>query len=92
MFVKYLFCFYDRFNCSGVTTALPPGVIAASQAAIYRMRQLFCGNSVHLHMFINAKSGICPEDWDCRYCSQSKILTADIERYPFVSQQKLLEA
>jgi biotin synthase len=40
-------------------------------------------------MLINAKSGICPED--CHYCSQSKISTAQIERYPLVSQQKLLE-
>ena len=35
---------------------------------------------------INAKSGLCPED--CHYCLQYKILTADIERYPLVSQQK----
>jgi biotin synthase len=58
-------------------------------AATYRVRQHFCGNSVHLHMLINAKSGICPED--CHYCSQSKISSADIERYPLVSQQKLVE-
>ena len=57
--------------------------------AAYRVRFHFCGNRVHLHMLINAKSGLCPED--CHYCSQSKISTAEIERYPLVSQQKLLE-
>lgn len=58
-------------------------------AAVYQVRLRFCGNRVHLHMLINAKSGICPED--CHYCSQSKISSAQIARYPLVSQQKLLE-
>jgi len=57
--------------------------------ATYKVRLHFCGKRVHLHMLINAKSGICPED--CHYCSQSKISTAQIERYPLVSLQKLLE-
>ncbi|MBV9708680.1 MAG: biotin synthase BioB, partial [Chloroflexi bacterium] len=57
--------------------------------AAYQVRDHFCGRKVHLHMLINAKSGLCPED--CHYCSQSKISTADIEKYPLVSQQKLLE-
>lgn len=55
----------------------------------YRVREHFCGKRVHLHMLINAKSGLCPED--CHYCSQSRISTAEIERYPMVSQQRLLE-
>lgn len=58
-------------------------------AATYQVRRQFCGKRVHLHMLINAKSGICPED--CHYCSQSHISTAQIERYPLVSLQKLLE-
>ncbi len=58
-------------------------------SATYRVREQFCGKRVHLHMLINAKSGICPED--CHYCSQSSISTANIERYPLVSMQKLLE-
>lgn len=58
-------------------------------SATYQVRRHFCGNRVHLHMLINAKSGICPED--CHYCSQSSISAAHIERYPLVSMQKLLE-
>lgn len=58
-------------------------------SATYRVREQFCGKRVHLHMLINAKSGLCPED--CHYCSQSRISTAEIERYPMVSQQRLLE-
>lgn len=57
--------------------------------AAYQVRLHFCGKQVHLHMLINAKSGLCPED--CHYCSQSKISTAAIERYPLVSQERLLE-
>jgi len=57
--------------------------------AAYRVRRTFCGNRVHLHMLMNAKSGLCPED--CHYCSQSRVSTADIERYRMVSQERLLE-
>jgi len=58
-------------------------------SATYRVREQFCGKRVHLHMLINAKSGLCPED--CHYCSQSRISSAEIERYPMVSMEKLLE-
>ncbi len=58
-------------------------------SATFRVRERFCGRRVHLHMLINAKSGLCPED--CHYCSQSRISTAAIERYPMVSMQRLLE-
>ncbi|MBV9691818.1 MAG: biotin synthase BioB [Ktedonobacteraceae bacterium] len=67
----------------------PDQHILALLDAAYQVRYHFCGRKVHLHMLINAKSGLCPED--CHYCSQSKISTADIEKYPLVSQQKLLE-
>jgi biotin synthase len=58
-------------------------------AAAYRVRREFCGNRVHLHMLINAKSGLCPED--CHYCAQSRISEAEIEKYPMVSLAALLE-
>src|SRR5689334_1580543 len=57
--------------------------------AAYRVRREFCGNRVHLHMLINAKSGLCPED--CHYCAQSRISEAEIEKYPMVSMTALLE-
>ncbi|WP_211326238.1 biotin synthase BioB [Thermosporothrix hazakensis] len=58
-------------------------------SATYRVRSHFCGRRVHLHMLINAKSGLCPED--CHYCSQSRVSTAEIERYPMVTMQRILE-
>ncbi len=57
-------------------------------AAAYRVRRTFRGNKVHIHVLMNAKSGLCPED--CGYCSQSKLSTAPIEKYPLVSQERLL--
>ncbi|NJL46434.1 MAG: biotin synthase BioB [Leptolyngbyaceae cyanobacterium SM2_5_2] len=59
-------------------------------AAAYRVRRHYWGNRVRLHFLLNAQSGLCPED--CHYCSQSKISTADIEKYPFLAQEKILAA
>jgi biotin synthase len=59
-------------------------------AAAYRVRRQFWGNRVRLHFLLNAQSGLCPED--CHYCSQSKISTAEIEKYPFMAQDRILAA
>lgn len=59
-------------------------------AAAYRVRRHYWGNRVRLHFLLNAQSGLCPED--CHYCSQSKISTAEIEKYPFMAQQQILAA
>lgn len=77
-----------RAECQAVLRCPDEQILALLDAA-YTVRRRFCGNRVHLHMLINAKSGLCPED--CHYCSQSKISDADIERYPMVSKQRLIE-
>jgi biotin synthase len=59
-------------------------------AAAYRVRRRWFGNTVQLYFLVNAKSGLCQED--CHYCSQSKISTADIPRYPLLDPQRLLDA
>ncbi len=58
-------------------------------SAAYRVRHRYFGNRVRLQMLLNAKSGACQED--CRYCSQSSISTADIERYGLVSRESMVE-
>lgn len=78
----------SREECLAILRS-PDSQILELLSAAYRVRERFCGKRVHLHMLINAKSGLCPED--CHYCSQSRISTAEIERYPMVSVQKLLE-
>jgi len=59
-------------------------------AAAYRVRRATWGNRVRLHFLLNAQSGLCPED--CHYCSQSKISTAEIEKYPMLALDKIMEA
>ena len=54
-----------------------------------RVRRAAWGNRVRLHFLLNAQSGLCPED--CGYCSQSKISTAEIEKYPMMAQEKIME-
>ncbi len=58
-------------------------------AAAYHVRRHHFGNVVKLNFLINAKSGICPED--CHYCSQSRISTADIDRYQLLATHEILE-
>ena len=56
-------------------------------SAAYRVRHHYFGNTVKLNYLINAKSGVCPED--CHYCSQSRISTAEIDRYPLISAEQI---
>ncbi|MEM9908774.1 MAG: biotin synthase BioB [Cyanobacteria bacterium P01_D01_bin.44] len=68
----------------------PDTVVLEQVAAAYRVRQHYWGNRVRLHFLLNAQSGLCPED--CHYCSQSKISSAEIDKYPLMSQEKILVA
>jgi biotin synthase len=77
------------------TTALavlqaPDTAILEQVAAAYRVRRHYWDNRVRLHFLLNAQSGLCPED--CNYCSQSKISTAEIEKYPLMAEEKILAA
>jgi len=68
----------------------PDEVLLEQLAAAYRVRRHYWGNRVRLHFLLNAQSGLCPED--CHYCSQSKISTAEIEKYPLLAKEKILNA
>lgn len=78
----------SREQCRQVLNFPDQGVLALLDAA-YKVRRHYFGNLVHIQVLTNAKSGLCTED--CHYCSQSKISTAEIERYPLISKDKLLE-
>jgi len=56
--------------------------------AAFEVRRAFFGRKVQLYYLINAKSGLCPED--CHYCSQSRLSTAPIEKYPLLSRDELV--
>lgn len=57
--------------------------------AAYKIRRHYFGRGVRLHVLMNAKSGICPED--CGYCSQSSISTAQIDRHGLLGKESLVE-
>ncbi|MDA0867902.1 MAG: biotin synthase BioB [Cyanobacteria bacterium] len=79
----------SRAEAHGVLTAEDDELLAQLHAA-YRVRRHHWGNRVRLHFLLNAQSGLCPED--CHYCSQSKISTAEIEKYPLMAQESVLAA
>ena len=57
--------------------------------AAFRVRREFFGRKVQIHLLVNAKSGLCPED--CAYCSQSAVSSARIEKYRLMDEAALLE-
>lgn len=67
----------------------PDEEVPALIAAAYEIRRRYFGKTVQLYYLINAKSGLCPED--CNYCSQSKVSAAPVERYTWLSVDKILE-
>lgn len=64
--------------------------LLAQLHAAYRVRHHHWQNRVRLHFLLNAQSGLCPED--CHYCSQSKISTAEIDKYPLMAKDRVLAA
>jgi biotin synthase len=68
----------------------PDALILEQLAAAYRVRYRYWENRVRLHFLLNAQSGLCQED--CNYCSQSKISTAEIEKYPLIARENILQA
>ena len=77
-----------REECRTVLHTPDDQLLNLLQAA-YKVRERYFGKTVRLQMLLNAKSGACQED--CHYCSQSSISTADIDRYPLVSQDQMLQ-
>ena len=57
--------------------------------AAFRVRRHYFGKRVQIHVLMNAKSGLCPED--CHYCSQSSVSTAPIDKYPLLPRERLVE-
>jgi biotin synthase len=79
----------SREQCRQVLNCPDAEVLTLLDAA-YRVRHHYFGNAVHIQILTNAKSGLCSED--CHYCSQSRISTAEIERYPLMAKDRLVKA
>ena len=58
--------------------------------AAFQVRHHHFGNKVHIHVLMNAKSGLCPED--CGYCSQSAVSDAPIDKYPLRPSHEIIDA
>jgi biotin synthase len=54
----------------------------------FSVREKAFGRRVKIHVLMNAKSGLCPED--CGYCSQSSVSNAEIEKYTWLSTEELV--
>lgn len=79
----------DR-NTARSILAAPDVVLLEQLAAAYKVRHHYWQNRVRLHFLLNAQSGLCPED--CNYCSQSKISSAEIEKYPLIAKDRIVQA
>lgn len=53
------------------------------------IRRLFCGNTFDICTIINGKCGRCSED--CKYCAQSAYYKTQIDEYPLLPTDKLLQ-
>jgi biotin synthase len=79
----------ERADLRAVLEA-PDEQIPELVSAAFKVRHHFYGKRVQIHVLQNAKSGLCPED--CHYCSQSSVSEAPIDRYPFMSKERLVES
>ena len=78
----------SREECKAILEC-PDGQIMELLSAAFRVRANYFGKKVSLHLLINARSGLCPED--CSYCSQSSVSTAQIQKYPLLSEDQILQ-
>jgi biotin synthase len=53
------------------------------------VRTKFRKNKIDTCTIINAKSGRCPED--CKFCAQSSHYSTDVQNYPLVEEERILE-
>ena len=54
-----------------------------------KLRRKYKGDNVGIHILTNARSGNCSQD--CAYCAQSCRSNADIDKYRWVSDEKLFK-
>jgi biotin synthase len=59
-------------------------------ALAHKVRLSYCGPAVELESLVNAKSGACPED--CAFCSQSARHHTEVDVYPFLDLDEVLDA
>ena len=68
---------------------VPDEEVPSALRAAFEVRKARFGKRVKICVLQNARSGFCPED--CHYCSQSSLSTAQIDKYPLMSKEQLVE-
>ena len=58
--------------------------------AATRVRRAHFGDRVKVNVLLNTKSGYCPED--CGYCSQSRHVKTEIDRFPMLRPEGMVAA
>ncbi len=79
---------FSREECHSILECPDDDILSLINAA-YTVRKKYHGNRVHIQVLTNAKSGYCPED--CHYCSQSKVSTAEIDKYSLLPLEEIVE-
>jgi biotin synthase len=79
----------EREEMKAVLNA-PDDEIPELVSAAFKVRHHYFGKRIQIHVLQNAKSGLCPED--CHYFSRASVSEAPIDRYPFLSREKLERA
>ena len=81
----------------GIGPADAFAVLALPREALWRLldvtervRNRFKGDGIRLCSIVNAKSGHCSED--CSFCSQSRESKADIQKFPLIGPEAMIEA
>jgi len=68
---------------------LPDDEVPGLLQAAFDVRKAHFGRRVKICVLQNARSGLCPED--CHYCSQSSVSEAEIDKYPLMAKETLLD-
>ena len=68
---------------------LPDEAVTEALQAAFEVRKVHFGKRVKICVLQNARSGLCPED--CHYCSQSSVSDANIDKYPLMSKEQLID-
>lgn len=68
---------------------LPDSDLDGLLKVVYGIRKKYKGNRVSIQILTNAKSGNCSQD--CKYCAQSCVSKATIDKYPLIPYKSLLD-
>jgi len=79
----------DRADMHAILQTPDDAILLLLHAA-FRVRRHYFGRTVQIHVLMNAKSGLCPED--CGYCSQSSVSRAAIDKYPLRPAEDIVNA